>query len=159
MSVSAPRASTAGATPERDRRVEDARTVDVHFEPVLVRHLDQCVHLVGPHDRPARGVVRVLDGQQRGPRVVHVVGSDGARDVLGLESCPHCPTSWSQGQPAQARRAADFGIGDVRADFGDDLLAGLGQAEHRQQVALRAAGDEQPGLLVEDGAPPRLRAR
>src|SRR5579859_7247347 len=38
----------------------------------------------------------------------------------------------------------------MRAGFGDDLLARMCQAQLREQIALRAAGDEDRGFLAEN---------
>ena len=135
--------------PQRDRGVEDPRTVDVDAQTVRVRHLEQCRQFGEVEHRAARCVVGVLDRQQPRVRVVHVLGPHRTHQLLRLDLAATADDR-PHGQATQAGGAADFRIGDVRADLGDDLVTWLCQAELGQQVALGAAGYEEARFLLEN---------
>ena len=81
------------------------------------------------------GVVRVAEGGLDRGRVEGAVGS-----VLeGRATLAPTTTAW----PAASS------IDDVVLGAGDDLLAAAEVGHLRDEIAHRAAGDEQPGLLAE----------
>ena len=130
--------------------VEDARAVDVHGQAVLVGDVADGGEVFFVEDGAAGAVVRVLDADEAGARVVLVVRSDraadGCRDRGGLwRRCARV-----QAEAADEPGAAGLVLDDVRSFADDDLFAALRAVrELRDEVALRAAGDEERGLLAE----------
>ena len=73
-------AMSAAGTPCATGRIEHARPVDVHRHALLGRERAQLCHVVERDRRPARAVVRGLDGDQCG---AELVGCEFRGEMLG----------------------------------------------------------------------------
>ena len=79
------RGQLARRHPERDRRVPDAGTVAVQRQLLRARDVGDRVDLDEPPRAPARGHVRVLEGERGDRRQVVGLPGDGRRHVVGGE--------------------------------------------------------------------------
>ena len=112
----------------------------------------QCAHRVdvalGNRDA-AHCPLRILQRDQPRAREVHVIRPDRRTDrvqrqrAVGLHR--HCARVYS----AQRRDASRFVDVRVRPVTQDDLIAAPAVRQHSDQVAHRAAGDEQPGFFAQ----------
>src|SRR5215468_3739819 len=95
----------------------------------------------------AVAVVRVLQADQAGGRDVDVGGANvllhlGRGEKTTLRGYGHGLHA------AEHRRARSLVVEDVGVAVEDDLLAVAGLGEHGDEIALRARGDEEGGLLA-----------
>ena len=146
-------ASSKGAASSRscaggDRRVEQARAVEIGRHPDFARRgAHRCGSACGKHDAAA-AVMRVLDHDQRRRRIDDVARRlEGGAAIRARSKTPLAPTAVSC-TPATAAAA---GLVPHHVGFAadDHLVAGPGEHLERDLVRHRAAGDEQRRLLAE----------
>ena len=157
MTVSAGPASSAGRDAEGDDRVEEPGAVDVERHAALVR------------DRRDRA--RVVDGSGRPPEwacvfsrttrpVIGSWRSVGSRNASTISAGSIVPSGRSrQGadrRPDDDRVAAGLVQHGVGGRPGDGLVAARQVGHQRDEVAHRAARDEQAGLLAQQLGGARL---
>src|SRR4051794_3324556 len=75
-------------SPTRGGRVPEPSAVEVHAKAERARTGRDLLYVLLREHAPARAVVRVLEGDQRGARVVVVGGLDGRLEIRGGEEAP-----------------------------------------------------------------------
>lgn len=140
-----PRDGMAG----RDRRIEDARAVDVNLQAACVRTIADIVDRGEIVERAAVHVVRMLQRHQRRGGVKSVAGLD-----LRFNLRPGQQAIGRRDGPDQASgkhgRHRELPVENVRAIVANHFLAGLGVELHGDGVGHRAGGHEQRGFLLEN---------
>ncbi len=147
----AARDEVAGRHVERDGGVEQPGAIDEQRHADLARDVRDGLD-VGRRERLAhRKGVRVLDREHRGDRLVDVVGvADGVADRREI----HRPVVGPRDRPD--RRAGDDRVPGAlaaeRVDLGrtDDLAAARDVGHEPDEIAHRAARDQQRGLGAEE---------
>jgi hypothetical protein len=134
----------------RDRRIEDARTVDMHRNALPGGQRTQLRHVIQRQRRAARAVVRGLDADQRGRKLVG--GELRAEPLLDLDEIGRAARRGDRAieKPGERGDAAHLAAHDVAIAVEQHLAAAPGVGEQRHQIRHRAAGDEQGGLLAGD---------
>ena len=133
---------------QRQRGVEDARTVQVHGGPRAARDLGRTAHAVQGDRRAATAVLRVLQADQHGPRRGGRRTDDG-RHLVGVDAAAVVVGDAAQADPAQRGRADRLVVEDVRLGADDGLVAPSAGDEQREQVRHRAARHVERGLLAD----------
>ena len=132
----------------RDRRVQQARAVEVGGDAVLARRGADAPQLGGVPDHAPGAVLGVLDLDERRRREDEVAARLDRRDQLGGGEEPARPDL----RELHARvRGAGAGLvpHGVRLATDDDLVAGVGQELQRELVGHVAGRNPQGGLLAE----------
>ena len=133
---------------QRDRRVEDARAIQMHRERAAIGDLAHFRQMRKLHRRAATSVVGVLDHHQRRHREVIIGSENFALEFIEVELAIVTIGDRREHDAAQRRCAAGFIAIGMRLVADDRLGAARAMREHRDQVAHGAAGDEQPRLLA-----------
>ena len=158
MTVSNLRPYSAGAMPVAVGGVHQSRAVEVQLQVELPRGRHDVVDLVEPPAAPARGVVRVLDGDEARAGHVHrrAVAHERA-DVVAGEPPRNRPDR-PRDEPAVHGRAALLGEQDVRVLLREQLVARLGEDPARDLVRHARRRQVHGLLLAEElrGAPLEL---
>ena len=140
----------ASRNAERNRRIEDARAVDMHRHGLLRGERAQPRQVAERKDRAARAVMRGLDTYQRGRELV---GAELPAQTLAnlIEIGRAAPRRNRAVEQTRERcDAAHFAAHDVAVAVEQHLAAAPGMGEQRDQVGHGAARDEQRRLLADE---------
>ena len=146
-----------GRNAERRRRVEEPRAVQVDGEAELARRRDDLVQLVERPHAPARGVVRVLEREDRRALVCHL----RARLCRGAHLLRREPAAIAgqpeRHQPGVGGRAAVLVDDDVRVLLRDQDVARPRVQLERDLVRHRRGRHEDRRLVAEQRRNPLLQ--
>jgi hypothetical protein len=140
-----------GIDAEPDRGIEEPRAVDVNGDALGVAERVNRRHVGERQHRAAGIVMRRLQGDERGGEAV---GQHCRVDRLAHCLDIHGAARAGKGameEPGESGNAAELGAQDVRARLAHHLAAAPAMGEEGDEVAHRAADQEEPGLLA--GAP------
>jgi hypothetical protein len=132
--------------------VHQARTVEMRAQPELPGRRDDLAQLVERPDGPARRVVRVLEGDDRGmgrPVVVLVTTVHRLPQLRGAEAAA-IPGKAAGLQAGVHRSATELADHDVRALLEDQLGATLAEDRKRDLVTHRRRGQIDSLLVTEE---------
>jgi hypothetical protein len=132
---------------QRNRRVEDARAIQVHRDAMGISHTLDCRHLLWTGHGAAMPIVRVLKANQSAARVVLIVGSNRGLNRLGSQDASLTIDQTRQ-QPSYGSHTALLAPVGVRLRLHDDFITTLAMTHQRDQVALTAAAHQQRGFLT-----------
>jgi hypothetical protein len=142
----------------RDRSIEDACAIEVHRETAAVGHLAQRLVQAWRDHSTAAAIMRVLEAQQLGRRIVDVALADRrghARRIQHASLARDRP--WHQ--MCDAGQRADLVMHDVRIGVEDDLAAGGSVHDQRDEVGHVSADREHRRLLAHRRCGHGLEAR
>ena len=126
-----------GRDAERDRRVQEARAVDVEEEAEFAAGLRHLLDRMGPPDASARAVVRVLDRDDPGDGPVHLGRIPGGRtDGVRVEA-PGEGRQRPHREPRVHGRPTELAEEEVRMRIGEQLVAGPAEQPQRDLVRHR----------------------
>jgi hypothetical protein len=133
--------------------VPDPRAVQVHGEPGGVRGVDQGVMRRGRGDRAARGVVGVLQAEQRGAqRVVRAGGPGGGAHVLDGGHARAGGPRQLDGHPlGDPGGGAELEVDHVGVRGGEEAVAAA-QVQHQADQVGHGAG-RHPQCVLQAGDP------
>ena len=147
----------SGGQAKRDHGVEEARAVDVEGDAVGVGDVGHGPRVVEAERLAHRMGVRVLEGDQAGDRLVRVGRvAEGVLELVQVEGAVGVLAHLPDRGPDDDGMAGLLVFDDVGAGPGDRLLAAAQVAQLRDEVAHRAAGDEEGRLLAEQLGRPLL---
>ena len=137
-----------GGDAQRYGGVEQPRSVAVNAESKVVRGARRTTDPRRVDGRAASAVVGVLDGEQRGHRLMDIRIANRRDDRFGIRDAVDA-VERAELYARDNRRSTDL-IGDqVCLRVGDDLITRPGLRRDARQVAHGAARDEHGGVLAE----------
>ena len=147
----------------RDGGVEEPRAVEVDRQAVLGGDGGHLGEVPRRNDPAAAAVVRVLEANHAGPRVVVVVvvvgrQVDGRPQRIQRQRAVARGPDGAEHQASESRRPAVLVVIDVRFVAEDDVAASPAMCEQRGEVAHRAARHEDGGVLARHLRGQRLQA-
>ena len=114
---------------QRDRRVEDARAIEMHRERAPIRQLANFGEMRKLHRRAATSIVGVLEHHQRRHRKVSIVGGENfGLELIEIEFAIVAIADRREHDAAQRRRSAGF-IAIRMGLVADDRLGARGHNE------------------------------
>jgi hypothetical protein len=142
------RADLRRVDPERDRRVQQPRAVEVEAEVKLERERLQLVDLLERPDPPTGGVVSVLYPENTCARRVDRGNAIGGPHLLDGEAAAGAGQTAGDDTGVD-RGSSELGDEDVAVLLADELVAGLGVKPQRNLVRHRRGRKEDRLLLAE----------
>ena len=131
---------------EIDRRIEDARAVEMQTQPFRSRELARTRQIV---ERQHFAGLGILQAQQAGLGKMRIIGLDRGLDPGKVERAVRLVVQRLRLDAAEHRRPAAFVLVGMALLADDVFVAALAVGEQSQKVALRPAADEERGFRAE----------